>query len=134
MPSRWPLTPYAGLLFENTVVIEALKHRFNRGRQSNLSFFRDMRGLECDLFYETGQGIGAVEIKSGATIASDYFSSLNRVAKRVSHIISKCTSSTAALIVNRAPMVTLFHWVTSVEFLNALKSSKRLADLSKRTR
>ena len=82
--------PLRGSLFENTVVIEALKHRFNRGRQSNLSFFRDVRGLECDLFYETGQGIGAVEIKSGATIASDYFSSLNRVAKRIPHIISKC--------------------------------------------
>ena len=82
--------PLRGSLFENTVVIEALKHRFNRGRQSNLSFFRDVRGLECDLFYETGQGIGAVEIKSGATIASDYLSSLNRVAKRVPQINSKC--------------------------------------------
>ena len=82
--------PLRGSLFENTVVIEALKHRFNRGRQSNLSFFRDERGLECDLFYETGRGIGAIEIKSGATIASDYFSSLNRVAKRVPQINSKC--------------------------------------------
>ena len=82
--------PLRGSLFENTVVIEALKHRFNRGRQSNLSFFRDVRGLECDLFYENGQDISAIEIKSGATIASDYFSSLNRVAKRIPHIISKC--------------------------------------------
>ena len=34
--------------------------------------------------------ISAIEIKSGATIASDYFSSLNRVAKRIPHVISKC--------------------------------------------
>ena len=65
--------PLRGALFENLVVSEALKHRFNRGRDFNLSFFRDSRGLECDLLYETGRGIHAIEIKSGATVASDYF-------------------------------------------------------------
>ena len=65
--------PLRGALFENAVVAEALKHRFNRGLQANLSFFRDARGLECDLFYETGRGIGAIEVKAGSTISSDYF-------------------------------------------------------------
>ena len=81
--------PLRGALFENMVVIEALKHRFNRGRESNLSFFRDSRGLECDLFYETGRGIHAIEIKSGATVASDYFTSLNRVAELIPSISTK---------------------------------------------
>ena len=81
--------PLRGALFENAVVAEALKHRFNRGRQSNLSFFRDARGLECDLLYETGHGIGAIEIKAGATVASDYFHSLNRVAELVPGISAK---------------------------------------------
>ncbi len=81
--------PLRGSLFENTVVIEALKHRFNRGNQSNLSFYRSARGLECDLLYETGRGIGAIEIKSGSTIASDYFDSLNRVARLVPSISAK---------------------------------------------
>ena len=81
--------PLRGALFENMVVIEALKHRFNRGRESNLSFFRDSRGLECDLFYETGRGIHAIEIKSGATVASDYFTSLNRVAEIIPSISKK---------------------------------------------
>ena len=81
--------PLRGGLFENMVVVEALKHRFNRGRESNLSFFRDSRGLECDLFYETSHGIHAIEIKSGATIASDYFTSLNRVAELIPSISAK---------------------------------------------
>ena len=81
--------PLRGALFENLVVTEALKYRFNRGRRFNLSFFRDSRGLECDLFFETGHGIGAIEIKSGETIASDYFGSLNRVAELVPEIFSK---------------------------------------------
>ncbi len=78
--------PLRGSLFENLVVTEALKYRFNRGFRSNLSFFRDARGLECDLFYDTGWGIGALEIKAGATVASDFFRSLHRVAKLVPQV------------------------------------------------
>ena len=81
--------PLRGALFENLVVAEALKRRFNRGRQSNLSFFRDSRGLECDLLYQTGLGIGAIEIKSGSTVASDYFHSLNRVAELIPGVSTK---------------------------------------------
>lgn len=81
--------PLRGSLFENMVVVETLKHRFNQGNRSNLSFFRDSRGLECDLFYETGCGIGAIEIKAGATITSAYFDSLHRVAKLVPGISAK---------------------------------------------
>ena len=81
--------PLRGALFENAAVVEALKHRYNQGRRSNLSFFRDVRGLECDLFYESGNDIGAFEIKSGATIASDYFNSLNQVAKLLPKISTK---------------------------------------------
>ena len=81
--------PLRGGLFENVVVVEALKRRFNQGRQSNLSFFRDSRGLECDLLYQTGLGIGAIEIKSGSTVASDYFHSLDRVAELIPNISAK---------------------------------------------
>ena len=81
--------PLRGALFENMVVAEALKHRFNHGRGFNLSFFRDSRGLECDLFYETGRGIHAIEIKSGSTVSSDYFASLNRVAELIPGISAR---------------------------------------------
>ncbi len=81
--------PLRGSLFENMVVSETLKYRFNRGNRSNLSFFRDSRGLECDLFYETGRGIGAMEIKAGSTITSAYFDSLHRVAKLLPQISTK---------------------------------------------
>ena len=94
--------PLRGPLFENLVVAETLKYRFNRGLQPNLSFFRDSRGLECDLLYETGRGIGAIEIKSGATIASDYFTSLHRVAALIPTSPPK-PSSTAAPPPNPAP-------------------------------
>ena len=81
--------PLRGALFENAVVGEVLKHRFNRGNQPNLSFFRDSKGLECDLFYPAGHGIAAFEVKSGATISSEHFRSLHRVAELVPAITSK---------------------------------------------
>ncbi|MDP6930653.1 MAG: ATP-binding protein [Planctomycetota bacterium] len=81
--------PLRGALFENAMVMEALKFRLNRGRSSNLSFFRDQRGLECDLLYATGEGTIAIEGKSGATFASDSFQALDRVASAVSEVCHK---------------------------------------------
>ena len=88
-PKQVATHPLRGALFENVVVTEALKHRFNRGQQPNLSFFRDSRGIECDLFYETGHGISAIEVKSGSTVASDYFTSINRVGDLVADVTAK---------------------------------------------
>jgi hypothetical protein len=88
-PSQVATHHLRGALFENVVVSEALKYGFNRDRQPSLSFFRDQGGLECDLFYETGHGIKAIEVKSGSTVASDYFTSLNRVAGLVPDVSTK---------------------------------------------
>ena len=58
---------------------EALERGCNRGRRPQLSFFRDSRGLECDLLYPSEGRLRAIEAKSGATIASDWFAALGRV-------------------------------------------------------
>ena len=81
--------PLRGALFENVVVVEALKHRLNRGHQPNLWFFRDSSGLECDLLLESGEGTSAIEIKSGSTISGDYFTSLDKVADLLPDVVSK---------------------------------------------
>ena len=88
-PRQIATHPLRGFLFENAVIAETLKHRFNRGRQANVSFYRDAQGLECDLLYETGYGYGAIEIKSGATVSSSYFDALNRVAELVPDVNAK---------------------------------------------
>ena len=81
--------PLRGPLFENAVVVEALKHRFNRGQPSNLSFFRDSQGLECDLLCETGNSLSAIEIKSGMTVSSEYFRAIERVSALLPQITRK---------------------------------------------
>lgn len=68
--------PLRGNLFENLVVIEALKYRYSRGKRNNLYFWRDAKGNEVDLLIESGPDIVPVEIKAGATISGDYFKGL----------------------------------------------------------
>ena len=81
--------PLRGALFENVVVIEALKHRLNRGHQPNLWFFRDSSGLECDLLLEAGRGMAAIEAKSGSTVSSAFFTPLRKVADLLPGVVSK---------------------------------------------
>jgi len=82
--------PLRGNLFENLVVIEALKYRYNRGRRCNLYFWRDSKGNEVDLVVEAGPDIVPVEIKSGATISEDYFKGLRSFTGRLSAAAKTC--------------------------------------------
>ena len=72
--------PLRGSLFENMMVMEALKYRLHRGRRSNLHFYRDSNGNEVDLLLGFGPDLLPVEIKSGQTVNSDYFKSLKNFA------------------------------------------------------
>ena len=61
-----------GALFETFVISELLKKRFNEGLPADLYFWRDSIGHEVDVIFETPHGLQAIEIKSGATFASDW--------------------------------------------------------------
>ncbi len=68
--------PLKGQLFENMLVMEALKKRMNSGLTDNLYYWRDKTGNEVDLLEDNPADIHAYEIKSGETINSDYFKGL----------------------------------------------------------
>ncbi len=70
--------PSRGALFENLVFLECLKARLDRGLPSDLYFWRDSAGLEVDLLRETGGMLQPIEVKSGQTLASDFFDGLRR--------------------------------------------------------
>lgn len=65
--------PFRGALFENMVVVDFLKARFNRAKTNNLYFWRDNVGNEVDLLLDNGLSITPIEIKSGQTVTNDYF-------------------------------------------------------------
>ncbi|MDA0348064.1 MAG: ATP-binding protein [Verrucomicrobia bacterium] len=65
-----------GGLFENWVIMERLKKRFNAGQRSNLYFWRSNTGHEIDLLQEDGPLIHACEIKVGETLQQDWLKGL----------------------------------------------------------
>ncbi|MCC5788255.1 MAG: ATP-binding protein [Opitutales bacterium] len=73
--------PLGGALFENMVVAEALKQRFNAGRPDNLFFYRDHPGNEVDLLLNYADGQDGFEIKSARTISPDFFRGLDVFAR-----------------------------------------------------
>lgn len=64
--------PLRGALFENFIITELIKNRFNRGERSNLYFWRDRSGNEMDVLLDEGLEIKPIEIKSGATIQRSF--------------------------------------------------------------
>lgn len=72
--------PLWGSLFENFVVMEALKDRLNAGETTEMYFYRDSEGNEVDLLIPVGSQMHAIEIKAGATINPDYFKGLKTFA------------------------------------------------------
>ena len=69
--------PVRGALFENFIITELLKNRWNKGLPGNLYFWRDNTGHEIDIISDDGDMLYPVEIKSGKTITSDYFKGLD---------------------------------------------------------
>ncbi|MBQ3670937.1 MAG: ATP-binding protein [Treponema sp.] len=69
-----------GSLFENLVVNRFRAGAFNRGEESDLTFWRDKSGVEIDLLSKSagtdGQPVRAWEIKAGSTYSEDYFKNL----------------------------------------------------------
>ncbi len=72
--------PLRGAVFETWVASEVLKQAVHRGERPNLFHYRDATGLEVDLVSEGAAGVVLAEAKSGATVASDFSASVERLA------------------------------------------------------
>ncbi|MBT5796997.1 MAG: ATP-binding protein [Porticoccaceae bacterium] len=72
--------PLLGGIFENLVVIDVLKQRYNSGYDANLYFFRDSNGNEIDLLCKTSSGLVGIEIKAAATWHGKFAKQLVRFA------------------------------------------------------
>ncbi|KAA8485398.1 hypothetical protein BDE36_2051 [Arcticibacter tournemirensis] len=74
--SQLTLHPLKGSIFENYVVGEFIKDRYNRNTPFDLYFWRDNSGNEIDIIIDKGTYLYPVEVKAGKTITSDYFKNL----------------------------------------------------------
>lgn len=66
------LQPSKGVLFENMVVMEYLKHFTHTAQEPPLFYWRDKTGREIDLIVEEGATAKAMEIKFVKTYQNDF--------------------------------------------------------------
>jgi predicted AAA+ superfamily ATPase len=70
--------PLRGALFENWIIVELMKLRHNQGKRPNLYFWRNNTGLEMDVIADYAGQLVPMEIKSGATLSSDWLATMHR--------------------------------------------------------
>ena len=77
-PQQLNSHPLRGSIFETFIVGELMKSRLNAGDRPGMFFWRDSNGNEVDVIIEQGPKLVALEIKSGATVARDFFAGLEK--------------------------------------------------------
>ena len=80
--------PAFGGLFENMVVVEALKTRLNAGRTPDLYFLRDRHGTEIDLVVEERGKLHLFEIKSALSFSADFTRNLDKMRAQIPDVAS----------------------------------------------
>ncbi|MCP5504173.1 MAG: ATP-binding protein [Chlamydiales bacterium] len=68
--------PLYGNLFENWVILDLMKSRFNQAKDPHLYFYRDVSGKEVDLLFQQGSHLIPIEIKSGKTFTPSFLKGL----------------------------------------------------------
>jgi predicted AAA+ superfamily ATPase len=69
--------PLRGSLFENLILSEYLKSRFNNGKSANVFFYRDNHQNEVDMVLQAGNLITLIEIKSAKTYHPSFSKNLD---------------------------------------------------------
>lgn len=82
-PNQLKLHPLRGAIFESWVVAELYKTLAHLGEQPLMHHFRESRGLEMDVLVQHGNRLHAVEVKSGATAAQDFFKGFSTFTERM---------------------------------------------------
>ena len=94
-PEQMIRDPLLGNIFENFVVIEALKTRLNLGLEPNLYFFRNSNGLEIDLILQEQNKLKLFEIKSGKSLNDEFCRNMNNFSVKYNEdIVSDSTKGT----------------------------------------
>ncbi len=75
--------PLRGALFENLVMLEFVKHRWNNGLGENLYFYRDNHQNEVDCMLKKGSTYDVFEIKSSETYHNSFTKGLNYIRKNI---------------------------------------------------
>jgi predicted AAA+ superfamily ATPase len=72
---------FRGALFENYVITELIKQKYNTGSTAGFYYWKENNGLEVDLLIDSGNKIVAHEIKSTVTFNDSLLKSLRQWKK-----------------------------------------------------
>jgi len=87
--------PLRGAIFEDWVVSEITKQRFNRGEANGVYFFRDKAGPESDVLVQGRKTMKIVEVKAGQTIASDWAAN----SQKITELFAKTKQPVSSVVV-----------------------------------
>lgn len=87
-PEQMGRDPLMGHVFENMVVVEALKARLNAGKSPELYFFRDTRGFEIDLILDEQRHPRPFEIKAAMSFTPGMTKALQQFSSKVADAIT----------------------------------------------
>ena len=78
-----------GAIFENMIVMEAIKHRYNMGLEGGVFFYRDSNQNEVNLLIKQEGELIAIEVKSSMTYSSSFEKALTQIEGWIKTPISK---------------------------------------------
>lgn len=78
-----------GAIFENMIVMEAIKHRYNMGLEGGVFFYRESNQNEVDLLIKQEGELTAIEVKSSMTYCSSFEKTLTQIEGWIKTPISK---------------------------------------------
>lgn len=99
-----------GALFENFIVMEAMKRRYNLGKESNLYFYRDSHQNEIDLLLRNSSGLYGIEIKSAMTYHVDFEKTLKQMDGWISEPVLGKAIVYAGSLENNASKIKLLNY------------------------
>lgn len=92
------------------IVTEALKRRYNQGKESNLYFYRDSNQNEVDLLLKKHSGLYGIEIKSAMTYHADFEKALKQMDGWVKETILGKAVAYAGTLENTAGEIKLLNY------------------------
>ena len=73
--------PLRGHLFENLVLLELFKGRYNQGKDPQLYYYRDVQKNEIDVIFKKGNFLIPIEIKSTQTFNAHFLKKIESFQK-----------------------------------------------------
>lgn len=107
-----------GAIFENMVVMECLKHRYNQGRDGGVYFYRDSNQKEVDVLLKQKGEITAIEVKSSMTYNPSFEDTIRKLPEWINTPVSRQAIVYNGDFENQAGQIALVNYRSLPQLLN----------------